>query len=887
VGGDEHSLADRRVAISEAYFRMAILPGTGLPDALTYIQKAIEHDPFHPKLFFHLGRLLHRAGDYQGALNGYREALRHAPTSHRTYVHLAIALLELEENEKALGRSILETLIRGDEAKLSEHLAEIDESIRAQRAGPGGKKRQPVTRPNSSQGQSAESANMTSCRWQGVWRLSLVELLSRQKFIRKQIDKQLESGAGFLNDDEGVAEYAVACLFLLLCGESLRETGKEVSRLLETGAAKRYGEHAAVRLVAATATLAAIERPAEFVTRATEELQADSLPAELICYLHYAKYGPQHSLALDESLRLLDAYPDRVQQHDCFCELRIAILEGYARRAWSAEQFERAKLLWRETILLDPNRIAVAHNLALAAARTRSLDDYNSAWERAFELRYLYAAAAGDIQVLLEERRVMHLSFVQQSVRRYKGFSKATDPDEQKRENIEAWLADRDAFTTWLREWDLYYLNSRLRFRSPVHLLAIPRDATAETVAAARASLLRHIDLSLRMQHWGGIKTFCELAEGLVNSAAERADDLVARARDPYYEEEKAEADALTQQALERGFLLGQDVLPLLASGSETQRTTVTTEVGRRLFALPWKVLQPSCAARGWIAYDYDLTKGFENRFIDTIHSSQTDPGSEREAAQRLSTLDDYISILPHRVELRPPRCKVLLWSKKHEAAYTSAIDALPLVAQIEDEELAEYLEAALFNIADKAAQEELPLRIRNILNGSGSMTHEDAEALLREGHAVLERFAQAGGFRLYLCKLHLQLGGGQHVTHATHLLKKGHELALTDRQRKEFLELLGKANSVEKTAFVKGEVRKLLDGASQRANEIVEQVKQDASAESIRKGLEGIAGAIQDSRRAAEMAAEAGLQEAKGQAEKLLRQLAGVEQRLEQLQRG
>lgn len=889
AGDDGHSLADRRVAISEAYFRLAIMPGTELPDSLTYIQKAIEYDPFHPKLFFHLGRLLHRAGDYQGAIQAYREALRHAPTSHRAYVHLAIALLELEENEKTLGRSILETLMRGDEAKLPEHLAEVDESIRAQRAASAGKKRQPMTRLNTPQGQGGPgpSQNATSCRWQGVWRLSLVELLSRQKFIRKQIDKQLEAGANFLKDDQGVAEYAVACLFLLLCGESLRETAKEVSRLLESDAAKRHVEHAAVRLVTATAALAAVEAPEEFVSRAAEALQADLLPAELICHLHYAKYGPQHSHTLDESLRLLDAYPERLRQHDCFRELRIAVLEGYARRAWSDERFEQAKLLWRETIPLDPNRITVAHNLALAAARTRSLDDYNSAWERSFELRYLYAAAAGDAQVLLEERRVMHLSFVQQSERRYQDFSKATDPDQKKRENIEAWLADRDAFATWLREWDLYYLNSRLRFRSPVHLLGVPRDATADTVTEARDILLRHIDVSLRTQHWGGIKTFCEMADQLVKGAAERANDLVARARDPYYEEEKTEADALTQETLKRGFLLGQDVLASLASGPEAQRAALAAEVGRRLFALPWKILQPSCAARGWIDYDFDLTAYFENKFLGTVHSAQKEPQSEREAAQMLAALNEYIHILPHRVELRPARCKILLSSKKNEAAYTSAIDALPLVAQVEDEERAKSFEAVLLNLADRAAQEELPQRIRNILNRSGGMTEADAEAVLGAGQTVLERFARAGGFRLYLCKLHLQLGGVRHVAEATRLLKQGLELALTNTQRDEFLDLLGKANSAEKTAFVMEEVKKLLDGASQRAKEIVEEVKQDASAESLRKGLEVIVGAIRDARRAAEMAAGAGLQEAKGQAEKLLRQLTSVEQRLQQLQRG
>lgn len=885
---DRRILAGRRVAISEAYFRLAILPGTELPDALTYIQKAIEYDPFHPKLFFHSGRLLHRAGDYQGAIQSYREALRHAPTSHRGYVHLAMALLELDENEKALGRSILETLIRGDETKLSEYLAEVDESIRALRSTSGNKKRQPVTPPDNPQKQSP-STQTISCRWRGVWRLSLVELLSRQKFIRKQIDKQLEAGASFLKDNQGIAEYAVACLFLLLCSDTPRETAREISQLLERGAAKRHMDHMAVRLVTATAALAAIEAPDEFVARASEALIADTVPAELVCYLHYAKYGPQHSLTLDESLRLLDVYPERLRQHDCFSELRIAIFEGYARRAWSAERFEQAKVLWRETIPLDPNRLAVAHNLALAAARTRSLDDYNSAWERSFELRYLYAAAAGDVQVMLEERRVMHLSFVQQSERRYEDFSKATDPDQKKKENIDAWLADRDAFTTWLREWDLYYLNSRLRFRSPVHLLGVARDASDEIVADASESLLRLIDLSLRPQRGAGIKSFCELADQRVKDATERVKDLVARARDPYYQEEKAEADALMEETLKRGFLLAQDVLDAIASGSEAQRLAIAAEVGQRLFALPWKVLQPSCAARGWIAYDFDLTKRFEDRFLNIVFDPE-DPRSQQEATQMLAALDEYIRILPHRVELRPARCKMLLSSKSSkntQAAYTSAIDALPLVAQIEDEKTAQHYEEVLLSYVDRAAQQDLPPRIQNILNGSRSMTEADAKAVLQEGKVVLERFPCAGGFRLLLCNLHLKLGGVTNVLEATRLLKQGLEVALTDSQRTEFLELLGKANNAEKITFVTQEVKKLLDGASHSAKEIVEAIKQDTSAETLQKGLDVIAGAISDAQRAAKMAADAGLQDAKTQAEKLLSQLTGVEYRLQQLQRG
>jgi hypothetical protein len=308
--------------------------------------------------------------------------------------------------------------------------------------------------------------------------------------------------------------------------------------------------------------------------------------------------------------------------------------------------------------------------------------------------------------------------------------------------------------------------------------------------------------------------------------------------------------------------------------------------VGQRLFALPWKVLQPSCEARGWIPNDLDLGKHFEDRFLNTFFAPQ-DPGSDREAAQMLAALDEYIRILPHRVELRPARCKILLSVKKNQAAYTTAIEALPLIAQVEEEETAKYFEGLLLHLADSAAQADLPQRIRDILNGSGSMTEADAKAVLDKGKVALERFPRAGGFRLLLCNLHLKLRGVVNVAEATRLLKEGLEIAVTDTQRKEFLELLGTANNAEKIAFVTEEVKKLLDGASQRAKEIVEEIKQDASAESLRKGLDVITTAINDAQRAAEMAAEAALLEAKKQAEKLLSQLASVEFRLQQLQRG
>src|SRR6266849_1829561 len=82
-----------RLALAEAEFRLAIMPTSDLQESIDYLQKAIAHDPLHPKLFFLLGCCLYRSGDFRGAVQEYRHALKLAPDSHRVFVHLALVLL--------------------------------------------------------------------------------------------------------------------------------------------------------------------------------------------------------------------------------------------------------------------------------------------------------------------------------------------------------------------------------------------------------------------------------------------------------------------------------------------------------------------------------------------------------------------------------------------------------------------------------------------------------------------------------------------------------------------------------------------------------------------------------------------------------------------------
>ncbi|HEX8070618.1 MAG TPA: tetratricopeptide repeat protein [Pyrinomonadaceae bacterium] len=906
--GGTDGRARQRVALAEGYFRLAVLPDTDPAEALALVQKSIECDPFHPKFFFHLGRLLHRAGDFRGAVYAYREALKLAPTNHRAHAHLALALLELGDKEKTLARDVLKALAAGQDPganeldKLNQLLdawrKDKEEKPEAERAD-GGKSAEPARKGGGKDGEPAAASKRAAqgdgangSRWPGLWRITLVDALTSKGRRRPDLDAQLKAGERRVRDGEGVAEYAVACLFPLLLGDLSADSLKNVAARLDGEQLKQHAEHPAVRLARTTLELARLQRAlpeaategegkaqddparAAFIPRACEAVAAGLLPAELVCFLHYLKFGPDSALPAADALRLLEAYAPAIKRAACFDELRIAVLDGFARRAWVGEKLDLARLLWRETIPLDPHRIAVAHNLALVAARTHARDDYEAAWERAFELRYLHAAAAGNPRVLLEDRRTMHLAFAQQSEQRYAEAGKAKDPKEREREALAAWLADRDAVAVWLREWDFYYLNSRLRFRSPVHLLGVSRDASGEVVTEARAALLRQIETLLSPQPWAGIKTFCALAEELVNEAAEAAADLTARRRDPFYEEEKADADALAYEAITRGFRL-HDMLRVLAERRDGAQLALGAALARHLFALPWRILQPICAARGLIDPDLDLVEHFENVFVRLALADETEPEDERAAARRLNQLAHALEVLPDNVPLRFRRCRYLLTARRLEETYAEAVAAVPLAAALPDPKEADLYSHNLCVMADNAAFAAFKPSVKKL------ETDEQVERYVAEWRAVLARFPRAVGFRKELAEFLIKLGRGKYVTAAGELLQDGLPLALTDEQRDELSAMLGQAGQQARSAAVEDEVRALLDGAVQSVNGVVKELNRDPSAAARERARATVRQAVADARRAAQLAAKAGLNEARERAEKTVEQLGALEQKL------
>ncbi len=860
--------AANRVAIAEAEFRLAILPGTDSQEAIVHIQKAIALDPFHPKYFFHLGRLFHRNGDYPNAVYEFRHALKLAPASHRAYVHLALTLIELEEAKKNLGRALLDALARGAEHELGQHLVDLDALLETKLTD--GKKAPAAKQKAKDSKESANQQPAVPCRWNGVWRLALVEQLTRPKPLPKQIKANLERGEKSLSGKAGVAEYAMACLFLMLGGDP----PKAVGAMLKGPKLKPHEEHPTVRLANAAVYLAESATPEQFVERVMEK--AETMPLEMTCSLHYLKYGPytDNPLPASEALNLLNTYPKPIQENECFRELRLAVLDGYARRAWAEERFNHARLLWREMIALDSNRIAIFHNLALLATRTKSRSDYDSMWTRAAELRYLRAAALGDVQVMLDDRITMHLSFAQQSRQRYCKPGRSPEQPPQQ-EELATWLVDKEALEVWLREWDLYYLNSRLQFNSPVHLLGIARDASAETATSARDTLLRQIETSLRIQPWAGIKTFCALADQRVGKAFESFSDLVARTRDPHYEQEKSDADNLSTEAIDRGFLLHR-MMTLLADKPAVRNIAIGCALGRHLFALPWKILQPLCVNQGKIERDCDLVKVFESYFLAVVAGDQSDPKNEKEVSERLSVLDECLAILPHKIELHLQRCKALLFAKKNADVYSSALEAYALAEKIEDKEEAHKLKQYCANLLDNAAFAELQERLGQ------PQSPQQAEETLKQGRAVLEKFPKAGGLRAYLADLMIQLGTEKHIKQAIPFLEEGLKEALNDEQREQFQSLLQKAGVQSREAGAMDKIRKLLKGASQRVKNAIEEITRNPSVDAFRNGCEAIATAIKDTERAKKLAQKAQLKDAENQAETLIREFKDIQSRFQ-----
>jgi hypothetical protein len=827
-----------RIALAEAEFRLAIAADTEPAEAIERLRVAIEQDPFCPKLSLHLGRLLHQSGRPALALSEYRHVIRLAPASRRAHLLLALALLDMGPATRELGDLLIAGLNSDKPADLAAAVAEVDVWLEEQAVPDTGGERRPRRPAVAKPGRHGAP---------DAWRVRLYQQVTRGKVRAGQLSTLLATGLDRVAEAGEIGEYAIACVLLLAAGQqprSVRDLGGSV--LIE------HADHPAVVLLEATLHLAEAGDPAAFVAMATEYLNRGVLPAELVCWLHLAAFGPHRQSPAVDTLALLEQYPQSIRDLDPFKELTLAVLDGCARKAWAEERFAEARLLWQEAGSIDRFRVPVALNLALLAARTRSTEDYGPAWDRLCELLYLRAAGTGDVQLLLADRRTLHLALAQQAQLRHCASSGARDAQTEK--ELEAWLADADALQEWLRQWDLYYVNARLGFRSPAHLLGVAVDAEEAERAEAKEAFVRHVVLALGGRNWAGTAVFANIAA----TQAEQAHLTIAgeETRDPYYESEREAAQELAEAALGRGLTLRRMMLTLRESPS-AEHLELGCDLARRQLSLPWQTLRQICVERGLIGDDVDLVKLFENDLV-ALAAYWDEPAAETpdERARRLSIVDKCIELLPAELMLRLLRCRGLRALDWDVEAYAAALEALELSTPDGDEHQ-QRMTGQLVDLVDLIGWEAIPEPVRKPANSQVAPTREVLVTAVRQ---ALEQFPRSGVLRRQLARQLVATGGVAETNEAIELLGEGVRSALSAVQRAEFAEQLTAIRSAAATVSVRASIRQLVGSAQEAARAAIEYYVQHTGAATKKAALAAVRAAIDQVAEGQRIAEQAGL---------------------------
>jgi tetratricopeptide (TPR) repeat protein len=731
---------EHRMVLAEAEFRLAIAPDTDPAEAVDRLHRAIELDPFAAKLHLHLGRRLHLDGRPRAAVRAYQEAVRLAPRSRRAHLMLALALLMLGPPEKQLGQRLLSALCADD--------AEARASVLAQLHADGAEAK-PARKVSGVAGIAVD-----------IWRPALVEQLSRSRPEPRQVSSLLAVARNRL-DADGVAPFAVACLLMLVAGEAVTAVRQQMS---EAGLEHRPAD-AALAMLRTAVELAETDDPDAFDAVLTRAVQEGILPVELGCWLLFRAFTRDRPSGI-AGIRRLDRFPRSIRETGAFRELRIAIFDDQARQAWAEQDFDIARVLWRQTVAADAGRVPVAVNLALVAARTQSPAEYTPAWERLAELLYLRSVGFEDVGELLDERIQLHLALSQQSLNRYRTGRGARDhPDTAQ---LAAWVKDRAALEVWLAEWDLYYLNARLRFTSPAHVLAVPRDATPEALTEAHDRLVHQLRHSLGTRRWAGIRVFQDLAEAAFARALREAQS--GRGIDPQYDTEKRDADRLLDELVQRALLLRR-----LSRHLADLRSSAVLDLGALVAAhqltLPLATIQRACVESGLIAADEVLADQFGIDLTAVATSwNRPEPRSPGEFADRLAGLDRCVAAAPDLIALRVLRCRLLVRADRRADAYAAAVEALS------DDPAAAELVAVINDIG----QQELPPMT--------GLTVAKALSLTGDIRSVVARYPHSDQVRIILARLLARLGD---AAAARELLGEGIRLACTRLQRQRLEAML------------------------------------------------------------------------------------------------
>jgi hypothetical protein len=759
-----------RVAIAEAELRLALSPDTPGDEGITRLRRAIRHNPFHPVLHLHLGRLLHRSGLLRQAIAAYRDAIAIAPSGRRAYLLTSLALLDLGPDERLVGQAMLAASSRDSAADLAKALNDLDGlvSTRTSRSDDEGPIRRPppILRPAAADQTIPSVAGFDPSNWLIV----LMEQLSRRRGSRSVLESHLAAGQRQARDGIGVPEYAIGCVLLLVAGHSPASVRQRADRGLPAG----RQDHPAVALLELVLHLVEMVDANAFVRAVAHAVEERRLPADLAAWLHYLRQTPEASLPA--AIDLLDLYPQNVAWESAFRELRVAILDRYAHEAYVDERLAEARVIWQEASTVDPLRVEIAFNLAILAARTRSAEHYRAAWERLAELMYLQAAGSRDVRCRLDDRTTLHRALSRQCEERHR---KSVETEELSDGEISAWVADADAVEVWLQQWDLYHLHARLRFQSAAHVLGVDRDGAPAAVAEARETMRRLVRVCFAGKRWAGARSYQDLVEARLDDAAAWMD---ARRADRHYDAELAEAENLLDEALRRVLMLRR--LARFLNGSRTARQQVLRcKIASRLFTVPRSGLQRLCTQRGLIPRDTTLGEIFASDLqVAVDKATRLQPATGRELATWVTAARGASSAAPHLSGTWLWLCRLLARADRRQDAYTAAVEAADSVeSQSADENLAD-----LAGIADDMGRREIPDR-----------------PTPTELRAVVKRMPRSIPPRVALARLIVARGTADDRQAATEVLLTGWRMALTRRQRGVLEKVLAELVGAHQAAIV------------------------------------------------------------------------------------
>jgi tetratricopeptide (TPR) repeat protein len=415
-----------KIALAEALFRSAIHPPKEPAEALKRLNEAIRLDPFRPAFYYHCGLQWHRLGDTERALSNYGRAVQFDPDNVRVLHQMALAHLDAnnfeearqkwEEAEKVIQQQQASKNPEGHNQQARERALFVIQCGRAEAALREGKAEeafQCLQKIKPPQGLASLAGEMG---------LKYLVMVGQAQPMREWLEEALEP------DDR---DKVLQCLNPFLEAYQQSDHQEEFSLNLPLESSEGH-----VRVLWTLVAFDGAQKKGISVLRP-----------------------------------LLHQFPD----DDTLAQAYLALLHAEVSRLYHAGQWPEALYLWRQSLLFDPYGPAVAHNLALAATRSKVEADSIYWWKRVQGLWYTYAFLAPEVPIYQRTIAEKHLAFATKSKEKVLASQGQSLPME--------------ALWQWIHEMEQYLLCEHYGFDSAYHLLGIPQSAKQETIDEAYQSM--------------------------------------------------------------------------------------------------------------------------------------------------------------------------------------------------------------------------------------------------------------------------------------------------------------------------------------------------------------------------------------------------------------